>query len=114
MFVFVPPPPPSPRARELGEKMTELIRIYHETDPKISMGEIRQAMKIAEVKARSEVFGKGMAPQAAIAVMLGLIMLCGLLLFFFLQQGGARGPMVMIMVVGLIAVGLAVLIAIKR
>jgi len=109
------PPEPSRRAKDLGAKMAELIRIYREEYPDISMTEIRQAMAVAQSSVRKDVSGGGLATSFTIAILISLA-LGGALLFFFLWRPEMTSMPIMIMAITalMVLLGLIALVAAKR
>jgi hypothetical protein len=103
----------SPRARELGVQMAQLLQDYREQNPSLTSTEVQQAMQIAR-----EATGLGKRPAAGVlaAVGLGLV---GVLVagFMILRRGGFEGgvpiaawPMVMIGILVVALAGLALVI----
>jgi hypothetical protein len=116
MFVYVPPPKPSPQAEELGQKMAELIRIYRESYSDLNMTEVKQAMGIAENDVRPDLGGRNPQMAMVMGLLLGFALLAGLLFFYMSQRGGGGFPggnWSIIMIVGALALGLAVVFAVK-
>ena len=104
--MFVPPPPPTARARELGQRIAQLVRDYRAESRSMSGIEVRQAFLVA----RSELGREGGGnPQLIIGVVIGLIALLGLAVLLFLRQDGAASPTTIIWLVAgvTIVVGIA-------
>lgn len=117
MIVPVHVPQPSERAKDLGLKMADLIRIYKQERPDLTMIEVRQAMQVAQAELRSDFPGLG-----SIAVIIGVlvaVMLAGIIAFLFMaKSGGGSGmeglPIIMIVAVGIMTVGILAVFMAKR
>jgi len=108
MFVPVTPPPPSARARALGDKMAELIRIFRESDPGLTMPDIKQAMTLAAEDVRAEIGGGRLQYPVLIALLVGVV-LAGLFVALYVRRSGIGvSPLVLVVVVGLIIVGIGI------
>ena len=78
--VITPPPaPPSPRAQELGYRLSALIEQFQREHPEMSAIEVRQALQLASTR-------QGVSSAAMIAaVLLGLVAAAGLAALLFLR-----------------------------
>lgn len=107
--VVVSPSPPSPRAEQLGQRLAEVIRQYREQFPETSGLELRQALRIALLRAG----GGNRAPARLVALALALAAAAGLL-GVALARPRAGGPSWMLaLVVGVLLVGIG-LVALVR
>jgi len=100
--VFVPsPPPPTARARELGQRIAQLVRDYRAENHSMSGVEVSQAFLVA----RSDLGrGGGGNPQTVVGIALGLVALLGLAVLLFLKQDGAASPTNIIWLVAGVAI----------
>ncbi len=112
---YVPAPQEaSPRARELGVQMAQLVQEFQKQNPSLSSTEVQQAMNIAK---QATGMTKGAAAGVAVAIGVGLmgVLLAGFM--YFRQAGGEvelRPTMLpMIAIVALLVVVLGV-VAVKR
>ncbi|NNG17864.1 MAG: hypothetical protein HKM89_15420 [Gemmatimonadales bacterium] len=124
-MVFVPVPPPerevTVRARDLSQRLTQVIREFQQNHPGTTSEDVRQAVQLAS-EGSGVSRGGTRQQRAAIAVVLG-ILFAGLGAFFFLQRagggggGGGEGPTVswfwMVAGIGILTVLLA-LVAVLR
>ncbi len=105
--VVVNPPTPSPRANELGRRLTETIDRFRQEEPGVSPAEIRQALGLATRSAGTD--------SSAIAAVLGVLFLAlGLGVFFYFTQGGLAldgQPLALIALIGFGVVALAIVTA---
>jgi hypothetical protein len=109
------PPEPSPRAKDLGAKIAELIRIYCEKSPDIDMTEVRQAMTVAQGLVRKEVRGGGVTTAFTIGLLVSLLLGAAALSFFLWRPAMTSAPFIIMAATGLILViGLAALAAARR
>ncbi len=113
-MTFVPvvpnPPPPSPRADELGRRLTETIAGFRQEEPALSSVEIRQAVSLA--LRRAGVGGSGIAVVVAV-----LFLTLGLGVFFYFTQSGldfADQPLILMLVVGTAIAGIGIAKALCR
>lgn len=112
---YVPPPQEaSPRARELGVQMAQLVQDFQKQNPSLSSAEVQQAMQIAK-QATGMTKSAAAGVTAAVGVGLMLVLTAGFL--FFRQAGGdiELRPTIfpMIAIVALLVVVLGV-VAVKR
>lgn len=118
-MVFVPIPPPdrqvSIRARDLSQRLAQVIREFQQNHPGTTSEDVRQAVqRAAEGTGVSR--GGTRQQRAAIAVVLGVLFAGGLGTFVFLERaGGGEVPQGtwMIAGVGVLTVLLA-LVAVLR
>jgi hypothetical protein len=122
-MVFVPVPPPNRdvtiRARDLSQRLAQVIREFQQNHPGTTTEDVRQAVRMAAEGSGVD-RGGSRQQRAAIAVVLG-ILFAGLGIFFFPQraggggEGGGEGPPVfwMIAAIGILTVVLA-LVAVLR
>ena len=110
-MTFVPvvtnPPAPSPRANELGRRLTETIDRFRQEDPDVSSAEIRQALSLATPRA-------GTDSTSIAAALAAMFLVFGLVTFFYFTQGGlALGgpPLVLVALIGFGIVALAIVTA---
>ena len=109
------PPEPSPRAKDLGARIAELIRIYREKSPDIGMTEVRQAMTVARELVRKEVRGGGIAPAFFIGLVVSLLLGAALLSFFLWRPAITSSPFLIMAAAGLvILIVLAAVAAARR
>ncbi len=107
-MTFVPavtPPAPSPRASELGSRLTETIDRFRRENPTVSSAEIRQAMSLAMKGAGNGVAGIAGALAAAFLIF-------GVLVFFYVNRGGldfGGQPLILMTLIGSGIVALAIL-----
>ena len=113
MFV-VTPPPPSRRATELGQKVTELLRIYREQDPGLNVIDVQQALRMAERNFRSEAGGLAANLPVMVGIALFIALAVGGLVFFLSRSGGSSPHLLIMIIVGLVVAGLAVAVVAKR
>lgn len=76
--VVVTPPPPSPRARELGDRLTRTIDRYRTENPSVSPSEIQQALSLA-----TRGIGSGNTAAVLVVLLVGMLLL-GVLMFFYI------------------------------
>jgi len=82
-MAFVPPPVASPRARELGRELADVIEKYRREHPDVSGREVRQALRIA-------LRGGEARPQVALLAM-GVAALLGLFASLYRNSGEGGG-----------------------
>lgn len=83
---YVPrPQQASPRARELGVQMAQLVQEFQKQNPSLSSTEVQQAMQIAK---QATGMTKGAAAGVAAAVGVGLMLALTAGLLFFRRAGG--------------------------
>jgi hypothetical protein len=111
--MFVPTPPlPSPEAEDLGLQIADLVRLYREEHPEIGRHEVDQAFALARRSLR-EGTPDAAARPLAISLILGLAFAAGLAVL--LLRGANVGPnFVLMVVIALIAAGLAVITIVRR
>jgi hypothetical protein len=120
-MVFVPVPPPNRdvtiRARDLSQRLAQVIREFQQNHPGTTTEDVHQAVRMA---AEGSGVGRGGSSQqrAAIAVVLG-VLLAGLGAFFFLELsggGGGEGPPVFWMIagIGILTVVLALAVVLRQ
>ncbi|MFH2003121.1 MAG: hypothetical protein ABIK28_25880 [Planctomycetota bacterium] len=90
MFVPVHVPHPSKRAKDLGHKMAELIRIYKSEDTQLTFMDIRQALRVAEREVQSEF--PGLTGVRLVAILMAGCLAAGLFAFFMIERSGAEAP----------------------
>ncbi len=105
--VIAPPSAPSPRASELGSRLTTTIDRFRQENPTVSSAEIRQAVSLALNGARTG--GAGLAGALA-----ALFLVFGSLVFIFLARGGldfGGQPLILMTVIGTGIIALAIVAA---
>ena len=117
-MAFVPVPPTerqvSVRARDLSQRLTQVIREFEQQHPGTTSEDVRQAVRLAAEG--SGVDHTRTAPQRAAIALLAGILCAGLGAFAFLQRsGGGEGPTVTwaIAGVGILVVMLGLVFAIR-
>ena len=110
-MTFVPvvtnPPAPSPRANELGRRLTETIDRFREEDPSVSPSEVRQALMLARPRDGSD-------RSSIAAALVAVFLVFGLVMFlYFTQAGAALGgpPLTLFALIGFGIVALAIVSA---
>ncbi len=101
----VPPPAPSPRANELGSRLTETIDRFREDNPSLSPTEIRQAMRLA-------LKGAGTGGAGLAGALLTGCLIFGVLAFLYVSRSGldlGEQPLILMTVIGSGIIALAVL-----
>ena len=95
-----PAPPASPRTRELAGLLSQVLDEYQKAHPAVTPAEMRAAVRLAQMSV------KGGNQPAALIISLGLgLLLAGLMvgLLFFRSSGGAEGgPVLSMVLIGLI------------
>ena len=77
--------PVSKRARELGDRLTEVIRDAQRQDDKLNYQEVSQATRLAAHQVRQELGGMSDKTRILIvAVLICVVMLVGFLVSYFL------------------------------
>lgn len=109
----VPTPQPSARARDLADKMVQLVQVVREKETDLSWLETHQALELAKVRLRKELTGKGGNAATVILV----VVLTALLVFFgvmasILYQSSSNRSIVWILMAGATASLLFAMIAI--
>ncbi len=108
VFAYVPPPV-SPRAQELAQRLAQVIEEFQQRHPDLASLEVRQAVQIAA----SRTCGSHRGVVVASAVIVGVTTALGLGIFASLQHG-ARGQMLLPMVLVMVAViTIALLLALR-
>jgi hypothetical protein len=80
---YVPPAQASPRARELGHRLADVVREYRQRNPGTSRADIDHALRIAAAAAG----GGSPRPSSVILVTaLGLLVLLGALAFLLFRS----------------------------
>jgi hypothetical protein len=107
---MTPAPPASPRTRELAGLLSQVLDEYQKAHPAVTPAEMRAAVRLAQMSV------KGGNHPAALIISLGLgLLVAGLMagLLFFRSSGGAEGgPVLSMVVIGLIVfVGLLAVVA---
>lgn len=110
MFFVIPPPPlPSRQARDLGARVTELIRLMRHLHPELCARDVRKALRIAERNVRCEL--RDARPRRALRMLAGLGSTLGLgIAVLALRSDGARAGSMLVLfltVLGALALGLA-------
>jgi len=107
----VPPPPPSPRTRELASVLTKVLDEFKKAQPSTTSAEIRAALRLAQMSASP---GNPALP-AILSVGLGLLFAVLALGFFFFRsaEGVEIGPIMPMIVLGLIVFVGILAVAIK-
>lgn len=82
-IVPVTPAAPSPRARELADRLVDVLLEYEGLHPSLTNEEVRQAMQITVQKTRP----RASMTAPAVAFGLGILLLGGVAAFYF--GGGA-------------------------
>ena len=102
-----PPPPSSPRIRELGMRLSEVIQDFQRQHPNMSAGEVRQAIRYAATR----VSGRRSSSPAAVvgAVAAAGFGMVGALVATQSETGPRFVVLASIIALGIVAVGLAVL-----
>ena len=112
---YVPPPQEaSPRARELGVQMAQLLQDFQKQNPSLSSAEVQQAMQIAK---QATGMTKSAATGVMVAVGLGVFGVLAAGLLFFRQAGGEielPTTFPIIAVIGLMVLVLGVVVAIRN
>ena len=87
--IYVPPPQPSRKAKELGAAIAHLTLEYQSREGKLSGGEMRMAMQIAQAELRKQQRGGGDNRLLIISLVIGLalLVLAGILVFGFTLRG---------------------------
>jgi len=123
VFVPVPVPPTerevTVRARDLSQRLTQVIREFEQNHPGTTTEDVRQAVRMA-AEGSGVSRGGGSQQRAAIAVVLG-ILFAGIGVYAFFRQsgglgeggGGGGGRLWMIGGIGILTVLLA-LVAVLR
>jgi hypothetical protein len=117
MFIPIQTPPASPRARELGHDIAEVVRDFRTKDPGLGRQEVSQAFRVAQQNLQPE-FGGAAAPSAAVlGVIAGLVAMLavGVSVFLARQSGSDSGTWIIVMVGALtVVVGLAAAVIASR
>jgi len=103
-MVYVPPPP-SPRARELGQRVLDVIEAYRKEHPNVTWIEIHQALRLASRRSGAD------RRRLVLALVAGAVLFV-VLLVGYLKEGSAtsgRVPAVLIAVLVALA-GLALVV----
>ena len=112
---YVPPPQEaSPRARELGVQMAQLVQEFQKQNPSLSSAEVQQAMQIAK-QATGMTKGAAAGMMAAVGVGLLGVLMAGF--FIFRQAGGdidLPTTFPLIAVIGLMVLVLGVVVVIRN
>ena len=118
MFIPVQPPPPSPRARELGHDVAEVVRRFQAKDPGLDRQDVSQAFRVAEQVLQSEFGGAATRPRALVGVIAALVamFLVGMIALVSAHSGSPTKTWIILMVgVLVVVIGLAAaLVATRR
>ncbi len=100
-----PPPPSSPKVRELGMRLSEVVQDFQRRHPNMTAGEVRQAIRYAAARASG-----GRSSSAAVVVGAAAAAGFGILGALMATQSEASSRFVVlagIIALGIVAVGLA-------
>ncbi|MHC5063034.1 MAG: hypothetical protein ACYTG5_03555 [Planctomycetota bacterium] len=117
MYIHVPvqpPNPPSAKAKEVGAKVAELVRILRQEDPEIGRTDVEQGLTLATAELRRELGG---GTAVAPLVMLGLALMFGVGIFtyFLFQRGGGQQSVVWIALsLGMMVMMLILFLVLRR
>jgi len=118
MFIPVQAPPASPRARELGHDIAEVVRDFRAKDPGLGRQDVWQAFRVAQQNLQAELGGAAARPAAVLGVVAGLVamLVIGVAVFVAKQPGSDSRTWIILMVgVLTVVIGLAAaLIASRR
>jgi hypothetical protein len=104
----VSPPPPSPRARELGRRLEEVIQTFRAENPGLSDSEIRQALALVTK-------GLGKVSQVLVLTLALSLLLAGILAFFMVgRQGNFDDRSFILAMIAAVGIFLVILAAILR
>jgi hypothetical protein len=105
--VVVPPPTPSPQAEELGQRLAQVIHDYRQQHPEMSGLELRQALRIALLRAG----GGNETPAVFVALAVALAGVAGLLVLLVTRpQGGSQSWVALLVGVLVVGIGLVFLL----
>jgi hypothetical protein len=106
---FVPiTPPPSPRARELGTRISAVVEEFTRQNPGTSAEEVRQALRLVAQKT-----GSVRTQRAALAVIIALLLI-GLLVLLTSQDGDTGGWGMTASVGFLLVLGILIVLAKRK
>lgn len=104
-----PSQPPSPRTRELAGLLSKVLEEYTKAHPSVTKSEVRAAIRLAQSSAGPD--NTKIAVGLSLALGLGVLTMT-LGLFYFGNSGGFEIgpilPMIIAVLIGLVAVALAV------
>ena len=109
---ITPPAPPTRGARDLGERLAKTIEEFQRSHLHLSTAEIRQALKLAQ-----EDGGASDSRLAVKGLLVGLLALFGVAVFAYRRMGNAgpeQGVPLVLIIIGGLAVVLALVAAVKR
>ncbi len=104
---FVPPSLPSPRAEELGQRLTDAITQFRQQYPDTSGLDVRQAVRIA----LGRVGGAGGRTPALLALAVAVVVALGAALSLAGGRGGGTNPWLVLSLLGVLVVAAIVIVS---